>query len=165
MGQSAFPAIRYPERWPPPDLPPFPPHPLAWIPVFGSLFRYFRWLRYSQKHQPVLDRIAGEIISQLETRPDEGPWPSVPDQRLFAQIVSDAVYREKGLTHRPALHPNDPFPLLFWGGYDDITPMIVRIESLEKLKLEVPDKLIMAGWNQRWTIQQFTEQLLAKSAG
>lgn len=159
MGRPEFPAIRYPTPWPPPDPPEFPSHPWSRLPLIGRVFHYFRWIRYSGQHQKaVVEPIADEIISQLETRPAEGPWPTAPKQRAFAQIVSDAVRQEKGLTNPPALHPDDPFPLLFWGPFDDITPLIVKMESRNKLKFEIADNLFVDAWNQRWTIQQFIEQ-------
>ena len=97
-----------------------------------------RWLRYTSRHQKeVLDPIAEEIVAQLESRPLDGPWPVTSVQKSLAAIISDAVALEKGLPHSPALHPDDPFPLLFWGPFDDISPLIVRVESRGKLNLEI----------------------------
>ncbi|TVQ00609.1 MAG: hypothetical protein EA381_07315 [Planctomycetaceae bacterium] len=47
---------------------------------------------------------------------------------------------------------------LFWGPFDDITPAIVRVESRSKLNLEIPDQLILDGWDEQWTIRHFIEQ-------
>jgi hypothetical protein len=165
VGQVEFTAIRYPTVWPPPELPMFPPHPLSWIPVIGRLFQYFRWVRSSHEHQKaVLDPIAEEIISQLATRPSDGSWPTIPEQRSLAQVISDAVCLEKGLANPPALHPDDPFPLLFWGPFDDITPLIVRMGCRDKLKREIPGSLIIDAWNGRWTIERFIQQVLETSS-
>ena len=106
----------------------------------------------------MLDPIAEEIIAQLEMRPIDGPWPTTPEQKALATIISDAVALEKGLPNSPALHPDDPFPLLFWGPFDDLTPLIVRTESRAKLNREIPERFILDGWNKRWTIQRFIEQ-------
>jgi hypothetical protein len=123
------------------------------------VFQYFRWLRYSSKHQrEALDPIAEEIITQLKTRPTDGQWPIKAEHQVLAKIISDAVAREKGLPRSPALHPDDPFPLLFWGPCDDITPLIVRMESREKNNCEIPEHLMINAWNERWTIQRFVEE-------
>jgi len=79
---------------------------------------------------------------------------------MLAKIVSDAIATEKGLKRSPALHPEDPVPLLFWGPFDDLTPLIVRIEMRKKLKREIPGELILTAWNERWTIQRFIEECL-----
>ena len=159
---SEFRAIQYPIQWPPPELPPFPPHPLARIPVVGWPFRYFRWLRYSSRHiREVLDPIAEEIIAQLEMRPAHGPWPCEPTQKAIAAIISDAVGLEKGLTQSPALHPDDPFSVLFWGPFDDLTPLHVRVECNDKLQLKLPPNMLIDAWNQRWTIGRFIDACIA----
>ena len=106
----------------------------------------------------MLDPIAEEIITQLELRPTDGPWPIDSEQKALATIVSEAVALEKGLAHSPALHPDDPFPVLFWGPFDDITPAIVRMESRDKMNCEIPGDFIIDAWNQRWTIRRFIEQ-------
>ena len=168
MVRTEFEAIQYPEQWPPPDMPAIPPHPLSWIPIIGHAFQHCRWLWYSRAHRKgVLNRIADKINIQLEARPEEGPWPTVtvPKRRELAQIISEAVCLEKGLTHPPALHPNDPYPLLIWGPFDDLTPLIVGMESRKQLKLEIPSDTSIDAWNQRWTVQQFIEQLLPEPEG
>lgn len=158
MDQAEFPAIQYPTTWPPPEQPACPAHPASRIPLIGALFQYCRWLRCSRQHlRAVLDPIADEIISQLDARPTEGDWPAAPEQRALAQMISEAVSLEKGLTNPPALHPDDPFPLLFWGPFDDLTPMIVCHDSREKLNREILKSVVMDAWNQRWTIRRFVE--------
>tara|TARA_R100000789_G_scaffold84186_2_gene79810 strand:+ start:2717 stop:3292 length:576 start_codon:yes stop_codon:yes gene_type:complete len=159
MDKTDFAPMQYPIPWPPPDLPSFPPHPLSRIPVLGWPFRYFRWLRYSSQHQRVvLDPIAENIVAQLEKRPTDSPWPICADQKVLAKIISDAVAFEKGLPVSPALHQDDPFPLLFWGPFDDITPLIVRVECRKKLNREIPSRLLIDAWNERWSVGRFIEE-------
>jgi hypothetical protein len=126
------------------------------LPVVGRILQYFTWLRYSRQHQTeVLDPIAEQIINQLESRPALSEWPVSPHDRQVAMIISDAITQEKGLTKSPALHPDDPFPLLFWGPFDDLTPLIVRANCRDQLKLTLPTDIFTDAWQQRWTIQRF----------
>ena len=89
----------------------------------------------------------------------------MPEQRSLAQIVSDAVCLEKGLTNSPALHPDDPCPLLFWGPFDDMTPIIVEMDSRKELNREIPQNLFVDAWNHNWTIQRFIERCIETSSG
>jgi hypothetical protein len=165
MAELSFPALQYPAIWPPPELPPYKPNGWSRFQVLGLPFRYLTWLRHVRQHErDVLDPIADEIVSQLERRPVQGPWPRHEEERKIAQIISDAVGLEKGLPHSPALHPDDPFPLLFWGPFDDVTPLIVRMDSRDKLKREIPGHLIIDAWNDRWTIQRFIQEVFDTSS-
>lgn len=76
----------------------------------------------------------------------------------MAKIISDVVALEKGLSHSPALHPDDPFPLLFWGPFDDLTPLFVREEFRKKFRREIPERLILDAWNEQWSIGRFIER-------
>jgi hypothetical protein len=142
-------------------MPSLPPDHLSRMPVLGWMFRYFRWLRSNAAHRrEVLEPIANAIIAQLEKRPTDGPWPVTPEHKVLARIVSDAVATEKGLLASPALHPDDPYPLLFWGPHDDITPLTVIVETRKRLSREIPEQLTQAAWNERWTIRRFIEECI-----
>lgn len=161
MSDVGFPPLQYPSPWPPPELPPYPRHPLEWVPVLGWLIRYFRWLHFNSIHdRQDLDPLAKAIITQLESRPTHGPWPTNAEEKCLVEIISDAVKIEKGLRHAPAIHPDDPFPLLFWGPFDDLTPLLVRIECRDKLHREIPGDMLGEAWNGRWTIHRFIENVM-----
>lgn len=58
------------------------------------------------------------------------------------------------------LSDEHPFPLLFWGPFDDLTPFLVRSDVRKLLNRAVSGELIIEAWNQRWTLQQFMDKCL-----
>ena len=151
--------LQYPDVWPPPDLAPCPPHRFQRVPivrwVVGCFIRLRRW---SQHLEMVLEPIADQIKEQLEARPVVGFWPESTSQQQIAEIISEAVCLEKGLKKPPVRHPKDPFPLLFWGPYDDLTPLIVNMELNDKLGLKIPMDFFLVAWKEEWTVQQFVQE-------
>ena len=108
-----------------------------------------------QHQREILDPIANQIILQLNVRPPVGRWPDTSEKRQIAKIISQAICAKKGLTHPRALHPEDPFPFLFWGTDDDLTPALVRIELGKQFHFDLPSDVILRAWNERWTLQTF----------
>ena len=155
---SAISPLEYPATWPPPLMPPTPSHLFHRIPIVGWLAWYLTWLRHAGKHQrTMLDPIAEEIIRQLNLRPTTGGWPISTEQRQIVKIISDAVCLEKGMDFPPALHPEDPCQLLFWGPFDDITPGIIRAELSKQFRFHLPSEFIIRSWDENWTLRTFVE--------
>ncbi len=153
-----FAPVKYPELWPPPDLPPYPQHWSSRIPLIGYVSRHVQRQKQWWAHfGSVLEPIADGIVNQLIDRPSELVWPENEPGRSIAQIISNAIADEKGLPQSPALHPDDPFQPLFWGPFDDLTPLIVGMECRAKLGMTLPKEIFDDAWNQRWTIKQFIE--------
>ena len=139
-------------------MPPYTPHWSSRIPLIGYVSRYVKWRQqWRFHHANVLEPIADRIIDQLIDRPSDLIWPNNETHRRIAQVISNAIGIEKELPQSPALHPDDPFQLLFWGPFDDLTPLFVRTECRDKLDLPLSESIFIDAWNQRWTIQQFIE--------
>lgn len=111
----------------------------------------------------MLNPIADKIVDQLIARPAEFEWPKLEPHRSIAKIISHAVGLEKGLPHSPALHPNDMFGPMFWGPFDDLTPLIVWAECREQLKLAIPESVFIDAWEQGWTLRQFIDSAAANA--
>lgn len=158
----------YPSVWPPPALPPPVPGSwearlkripiLGWFPVF--LIRYLRWRKH---YSEVLEPIAFEITEQLEARPmvagwsSRSHWFSTARHQKIAEIISDAVALEKFLVDSPPLHPEDPFPLLFWGPFDDLTPLTVGLEIQKEFEASLTSEGIRQAWEENWTLREFID--------
>ena len=158
MTESTLLPLQYPDVWPPPELPPYPPLRFHRFPIIGSIVEHFRWLRRIREHiRTILNPIADRIFEQLEIREIDGVWPESSSQRQIAKIIADVVCLEKGLEKPPSLHPDDPYPLLFWGPSEDLTPMFVRMDLRNTLGIRLPDDLLIQAWNDEWSIQRFVE--------
>ncbi len=161
MDNPDFAPLQPPIPWPPPDIPPYPRHLLSRVPIVGWPFRYFRWLHYWSLHQKnILEPIEQSIVAQLQKRPAVGPWPQALDERLFVELVSQAVAFWKGLATPVAIHPDDPLQLLFWGPFEDLTPLQVCNETRKHLKRVIPKHLMHAAWQDCWPIRRFTEEVI-----
>ena len=113
------------------------------------------------------------ICDPLESRPVVGPWPTDPLEVRVARVISEAVGLEKGVDgvpygecvvgrRGPALHPDDPMPLLLWGPVDDLTLGILFLE-FEKSRFGVPRERTQAAtkraWFEAWTCRRFVEHI------
>ncbi len=160
MNEIDFLPLQYPDPWPPPGIHPTdePKQTLNQIPIVGRLIRYIRWLNQSRTYlRDVGYPIEEQIVEQLNARPNHGVWPSSADKCEIACIISRAVRNEKGLDVVPALHPEDPFSLLFWGPFDDITPLIVRTELQKQHQIRLPSDTFLLAWKEDWTIEKFVD--------
>jgi len=168
MIESVYPPLNYPQNWPPVVSPPPPPGgwetSLKRIPVAGwitaSLISRFR---KGQHEQEVLSFIEKEIVDQLEARGKVNnwflkyDWFDSPVKQQIAVIVSEAIGLEKPVEFPPPLHPEDPFGLLFWGPFDDLTPLIVGLDIQKKWKCYIPRETISLAFDDNWTLIQFIE--------
>lgn len=150
--------LECPATWPPPLMPPTPSHRFHRVPILGWLAAYMTWLRHTEKHQrTMLSPISEEIVRQLNLRPITSGWPVSTEQRQIVKIISDAVCLEKETDFPPALHPEDPCQLLFWGPFDDITPEIIRAELSKQFGFDWPGEFMIRAWHEHWTLQTFVE--------
>ena len=137
MANPIYKPLNYPKVWPPPDLPPASPESFEYkmkhIPILGWVVAYIIWLfRWRRFKQEVLNPIEDEIVVQLDAR---------------GTIESP-----------PPLYPEDPFGPLFWGPFDDLTPLIVDLEIQKEFGFRIPnDGLIAQAWKEQWTIEKFIE--------
>ncbi|WP_145230745.1 hypothetical protein [Gimesia algae] len=69
-----------------------------------------------------------EARGQIDNWVMKNNWFNTPEKQQIALIISEAIGLEKPLEAPPPLHPQDPFGPLFWGPFDDLTPLIVRLE-------------------------------------
>ncbi len=112
--------------------------------------------------------IEKQICDQLNARPATNvDWPKAPARMRIVDALAGAVKHEKEhpLEH-VTLHPDDPFVLLLWGCYDDLTPVIFRWNLEEAFDLKVSDKrwreLISSNdwFANELTVAEAVEQLL-----
>lgn len=122
-----------PVNWPPPALePPSSVESILWrVPVIGWIVAYcLFYIRLSRHRYSVLLPLENEIVEQLAGRPplDRWPlaWPQTEVGREVVSALSQAIAEEKGISS-PTIHPDDSVDCLFWGAFDDLTPMCFRI--------------------------------------
>ncbi|WP_460167006.1 hypothetical protein [Thermostilla marina] len=119
--------LQFPSPWPPPDLVSgLPESTLERIPIVGWLFGSWRRRRRWWVHvREVLIPIERQIVGQLTARSGIGYRADSPSHQRIADLITSVVAAEKGLSH-VVLHPDDPIELLFWGPYDDMSPLLFR---------------------------------------
>ena len=123
--ELTFAPLEYPNPWP-------PPHEVSTrtdeFPILGRVWRFATKVLWCDPHTQLMFDIEEQILAQLKVRPKVEPkWPPDPKSRAIAEALAEAVRSEKGLDH-VALHPLDPASVLFWGAYDDLTPLVFNIE-------------------------------------
>ena len=144
------------------------------IPFIGRVLAWpLACVRWKRHERTALVPIGRAICDQMRSRPLIGPWPSDPPLLRVAQAVSEAVAREKdldGASHGgpdfgrrgPALHPDDPMPLLLWGPVDDWTPLLLFGE-FERPQFGVPRDVtreaVERAWFEAWTCRRFVEHI------
>jgi len=181
MCKSKYQPVRYPKVWPPPEVPPAAlesfESKIKHVPIAGWIVAYFlAQFRWSRHRSEVLSSIEQEIVEQLEARETSinwikgQEWLNTPQKQKIALIISEAIGLEKPIESPPQLHPEDPFGPLFWGPFDDLTPMIVRIEIKKEFGYRLPsDGLMDKFWDEQWTIGKFIdycdEQVLKYTLG
>ncbi|QDT29019.1 hypothetical protein [Gimesia panareensis] len=168
MNDYQYEPLKYPLVWPPPGYPAPSPESreakfrriplLGWFPSW--ILRHIRWRKH---YYEILEPIAEEIVEQLEARPQIADWSSISSgfatsrHQKIAEIISDAICLEKGLENPPPLHPEDPSSLLFWGPFDDLTPLIVGMEIHKEFNCHVPRDVLLLAWQQDWCLREFID--------
>lgn len=124
--------LQFPSPWPPPDwVSGLRESTLERIPIVGWLFGSWRRRCHWWVHvREVLIPIERQIVDQLTARSGIGYRADSPSHQRIADLIASIVAAEKGLSH-VVLHPEDPIELLFWGPYDDMSPLRLR-DALQK---------------------------------
>lgn len=152
--------LRFPKPWPPPDFPDRNDEKtgLERLPVFGWFVRYWYRSRQSQLHtKNVLAPIADQIVEKMESRPSICEWPETEIGRQIVLKISETVCLEKGLDFPPALHPDDPLILLFWGPFDDISFLTVKCDLEKQLSIQLPVDTLLRIADENWTVRKFID--------
>lgn len=152
--------LRFPKPWPPPAFPDRSGEKIGLerVPVFGWFVRYWQRFRQSQLHMKnVLDPIADQIVQQLESRPSICEWPGTEIERQIVLKISETICLEKGLDFPPALHPDDPLILLFWGPFDDISFLVVKCDLEKQLSIQIPVDTLLRFADENWTVRKFID--------
>lgn len=168
MNELLYEPLKYPQVWPPPDEPPPSPESrearFRRVPLFGrflsGLLAHFRRLEHLNE---TLYPIETEILDQLEGRPRTSDWfrnenwfESSRKQQLV-QAFSRAMASEKGLDEPPPLHPDDPFELLLWGAFDDMTWLTAALEIRQELHCLIPREGFWLSQEQNWTLKDYLD--------
>lgn len=163
--------LKYPTPWPPPVR---ERDRFDRIPLLGGLLRS---IFTGSPHDTLLEGLLVQIVEQLKARTSPHPaWPNNPVEMEIVKALSKAIYEEKWI-ETAYLHPDDPLFLLWWGPFDDLTPLVFCI-ALQKnhLKGRLTREEILrcafegssSGWNRHdpyWcptTVREFTERLAEK---
>ena len=118
-----FPPLKHPTPWPPTER---PPSRFDGLPVIGGFLAWVSAIATGDQHNKLLYDIECQICEQLAARPtDNHDWPKGSTGRRIVDALSKAVREEKEtpLDH-VTLHPEDPIVLLWWGCYDNLTPLV-----------------------------------------
>tara|TARA_R110002049_G_scaffold1232_1_gene9211 strand:- start:521 stop:1105 length:585 start_codon:yes stop_codon:yes gene_type:complete len=166
--ETDYPPVRLSQAWPPVISPPPPPaqreHRFKRIPLVGwvlagilasSRRRSHAWQELAIVEKEIVDQL--EARGQIDNWVKKNNWFNTPEKQQIALIISEAIGLEKPLESPPPLHPEDPFGPLFWGPFDDLTPLTVRLEIQKKWNLHIPGDSISLAWEGDWTILQFIE--------
>jgi hypothetical protein len=85
----------------------------------------------------VLQPIERQIVQQLQSRHPATAWPNAPRRAEIVHMIGEAVAKEKAIDSI-AIHPDDPIELLFWGAYDDMTPLHFAMALRTRFGVMVP---------------------------
>ncbi|WP_298860415.1 hypothetical protein [uncultured Gimesia sp.] len=179
MCKPKYQPLNYPKVWPPPNMSPASPecfeYKIKYIPIAGWIVAFilaqFRWSRFRRE---VLSPIEDEIVEQLDARETMNnwyqtqQWLDTPQKQKIALIISEVIGLEKPIESPPPLHPEDPFGPLFWGPFDDLTPIFVRFEIEKHFGCRIPSNdLVFRAWDEQWTIAKFIDyydELISRDA-
>lgn len=85
----------------------------------------------------MLEPIERQIVEQLQSRQSATAWPTSPRQAEIVRMIGESVAKEKSIDSI-AVHPDDPIELLFWGAYDDMTPLQFAMALRNRFGVIVP---------------------------
>ena len=148
--------IQAPQQWPPPAEPPPSADKLKWTrwPIVGIVLRlYFASRRRSHHTWHVLKPIEEQIVAQLVGRNGNTEWQSELHAEI-AGLISHAIAEEKSI-EQPTIHPDDRFDLLFWGAYDDMTPLVFSLAFHDRFQINVTSDDMLQFYEQQRTIGEF----------
>ena len=132
------------------------------MPVLGWIVAPFLkssrcWKHYSD----VLEPIEKQLVQQLTARPKQASQLSDSMHQQVVKLISDAVAYEKHIDP-PAIHPCDPFQLLFWGAYDDWTPLVFALSFREQFGKGIADEEFAMFWNNDWLVSDVASYCVNK---
>ncbi|MEW4488177.1 hypothetical protein AB1L42_08855 [Thalassoglobus sp. JC818] len=120
--------ITYPAPWPPPSR---KPDFYDRIPVAGEILRSICELATGSAYWKSQNEIANQIEIQLQARSGERfEWPAHDEHQIVLEALQETVCFWKGVDQF-CPHPDDPAVLLFWGPFDDLSPLCFQT-ALEK---------------------------------
>jgi hypothetical protein len=123
------------------------------VPLIGWVIAaYLCHRRYRRHEREVLIPIERQIVEQLVRRRGATPCANGSLQTEVAQMVAEAVGKEKSIP-QPAIHPEDPIELLFWGAYDDMSPLQFTIALRRRFGITVTSEDITRYCQGHWKVE------------
>ena len=158
--------LEFPCPWPPPDCPSGANlrSMCMRVPFLGWLLDFW-WQRHRHRLHisQVLMPIERQIVCQLIARSPTRFWINSPSQKRIVELIADAVAKEKGL-QSIVLHPDDPIELLFWGAYDDMSPLRFVLELRKKYRITLSAEDVDSFFIKHMTVSDVISFCLTKSA-
>jgi hypothetical protein len=155
--------LQPPIQWPPPAEPPPSRGEQNWSrwPIVGIIPRWILGSRRRSNHiWNVLEPIQNQIVTQLVDRDGQIDWPTELHARVAA-LVARAIADEKSIKP-PPLHPDDRFDLLFWGAYDDMTPLVFCVAFQNEFRIDVSWAEMQQFYDRHQTLNEFVNYCIAK---
>jgi hypothetical protein len=157
MTKLALTPLKYPSTWARLNRPPrFTSRQIAWqqTALVGNLIKRWHRLRRNWQHRDdVLLPIERSIVEQLRLRPKFAEYSSDLHINQITAMLSKAIGEEK-LIDPPALHPDDPCPLLFFGSFDDWTGILFSHSLQARFGEAWPIEQAEKCWKEQWTLNQ-----------
>ncbi len=154
MFELGYSELEYPCEWPPSEIGYF-------LPIQTRTHNFWRWpkrqlhqIRLNSKHRNTVKEIDRNISYSLSERPEFGGWPLDSEPLRIAKVVSRLLAEERALKRPPALHPNDPIPILFWDPFEGLMPMLVKWEFEMNIQID-SISVILQAMDEKWTMQSF----------
>lgn len=148
--------LKPPKQWPPPIEPPPTDLERWWsrLPVIGLVPSWYLAGRRRNRYLwNVLEPIEKLIVAQLAARHDGYQWPSESHAEI-AHLISIAIGSEKHI-NPPTIIRDDPLDLLFWGAYDDMTPLAFSLAFKRRFGLDISWPQIVEFIDNRKTVGDF----------
>ncbi len=155
--------LQTPDQWPPPAEPLPTDRELNWShwPIVGLIPRWiFASRRRNDFTWKMLHPIQDQIVSQLVDRNIHVDWPTKLHAKV-AGLIARAIGDEKSIDP-PALNPNDRFDLLFWGAYDDMTPLVFTFAFRDEFQIDIPQETMNDFYQQHRPISEFVNHCVAR---
>ena len=138
---SPFPSLRPPSPWPPPEC---PQREMLRTPLERAhlIDRLVGWRTERRARSrfvaDVLLPIEQQIVDQLIARQRHSFWPDSTTRQRIADLLGAAVAKERGISPF-SVHPDDPIELLFWGSFDDLSPLVFALDLKRELGIELSE--------------------------
>lgn len=110
-------------------------------------------IREERYYRYTLIPMAKEILDQLAARQGKQRWPESAQQCKIVKIASRALGSEKEL-EPPLLHPEDSCNLLFWGLFDDLSPLVFRSKIEQEFGVKFTYEESVCFLHEDWTLEK-----------